>query len=131
MTGGIIANWSMMTADPFKTRKTINVGSSQYIYYSLRQLEAAGLTQLDRLPVSIRILLEMVLRNCNQRDVLEQDVRNLAAWQPAASERPSFPFKPGRVLLQDFTGVPAIVDLAAMRDAMAKLGGDPKRINPL
>ncbi len=120
-----------MATDPFKTRKTLKVGNSQYIYYSLRQLEADGLTRLDRLPLSIRILLEMVLRNVNQTDVFEQDVRNLAAWQPVAAERPPIPFKPGRVLLQDFTGVPAIVDLAAMRDAMAKLGGDPKKINPL
>src|SRR3989304_3455775 len=120
-----------MSADPFKTRKTLKVGSSPYVYYSLRQLEADGLTQLDRLPISIRILLETVLRNCNQADVFEQDVRNLAAWKPEAAVRAAIPFKPGRVLLQDFTGVPAIVDLAAMRDAMAKLGGDPKKINPL
>ena len=120
-----------MSADPFKTRKTLKVGSSPYVYYSLRQLEADGLTQLDRLPISIRILLETVLRNCNQADVFEQDVRNLAAWKPEAAVRAAIPFKPGRVLLQDFTGVPAIVDLAAMRDAMAKLGSDPKKINPL
>ena len=120
-----------MATDPFKSRKTLRVGNSQYIYYSLRQLEADGLTQLERLPISIRILLEMVLRNLNQTDVFEQDVRNLAAWQPSGAERTPIPFKPGRVLLQDFTGVPAIVDLAAMRDAMAKLGGDPKKINPL
>ncbi|MEX2161181.1 MAG: aconitate hydratase AcnA [Anaerolineales bacterium] len=119
-----------MPADLFATRQTLLVNQLDYVYYSLRKLEAAGLTKLDRLPFSIRILLEAVLRNCNNIDVFEQDVRNLAAWQPRAAERAAMPFKPGRVLLQDFTGVPTIVDLAAMRDAMAKLGGDPKKVNP-
>ena len=120
-----------MATDHFKTRQTLRVGNTQYAYYSLRKLEAGGLTKLERLPFSIRILLESLLRNCNNVDVFEQDVRNLAAWQPNSAKRTPIPFKPGRVLLQDFTGVPAIVDLAAMRDAMAKLGGDPKKINPL
>ncbi|HEY4717763.1 MAG TPA: hypothetical protein VIH14_02000, partial [Anaerolineales bacterium] len=104
-----------MATDHFKTRQTLRVGNTQYAYYSLRKLEAGGLTKLERLPFSIRILLESLLRNCNNVDVFEQDVRNLAAWQPNSAKRTPIPFKPGRVLLQDFTGVPAIVDLAAMR----------------
>ena len=116
--------------DIFNSRKTLNVGNTQYTYYDLHKLEDSGLTKLEKLPFSIRILLELVLRNCNNEDIFEEDVRNLAGWLPNAANRPPMPFKPGRVLLQDFTGVPAIVDLAAMRDAMAKLGGDPKKINP-
>jgi aconitate hydratase len=120
-----------MAADQFKTRKNLKLNNKTYTYYSLRKLEADGLTNLDRLPFSIRVLLEAVLRNCNGLDVFEQDVHNLANWQPRTKERPPMPFKPGRVLLQDFTGVPTIVDLAAMREAVAKQGGDPKKINPL
>jgi aconitate hydratase len=120
-----------MAKDFFKTLTTLKVKQDNYSIYSLKRLEAAGLTQLDRLPFSIRILLEAALRGCNNIDILEQDVRNLAAWQPVVDKRPPMPFKPARVLLQDFTGVPTIVDLAAMRAAVARLGGDPKRINPL
>ncbi|UYN92663.1 MAG: aconitate hydratase AcnA [Anaerolineales bacterium] len=119
-----------MTRDFFDTRSTLSVGPKTYTFYSLRKLEAAGLTQLDRLPFSMRIMLEAALRGCNNVDILEEDVRNLAAWQPRVEQRGAMPFKPARVLLQDFTGVPTIVDLAAMRDAVAKLGGDPKKINP-
>jgi aconitate hydratase len=108
---------------------TLKVGQNNYKYYSLRKLEADGLTRLDKLPFSIRILLEAALRGCNNLDIFEQDVRNLAGWQPKG-ERLPMPFKPGRVLLQDFTGVPTIVDLAAMRAAVARMGGDPARINP-
>ncbi|MCW5888375.1 MAG: aconitate hydratase AcnA, partial [Anaerolineales bacterium] len=119
-----------MTTDFFNTRSTLSVGPKTYTFYSLKKLEAAGLTQLDKLPFSMRIMLEAALRGCNNVDILEQDVRNLAAWQPRTEKRGAMPFKPARVLLQDFTGVPTIVDLAAMRDAVAALGGDPKKINP-
>jgi len=119
-----------MTTDFFNTRSTLSIGPKTYTYYSLKKLQAAGLTQLDKLPFSIRIMLEAALRGCNNIDILEQDVRNLAAWQPRTDKRGAMPFKPARVLLQDFTGVPTIVDLAAMRDAVAALGGDPKKINP-
>jgi len=118
-----------MKKDLFTARKSLKLDSSQYTFYSLRKLEADGLTQLDKLPFSIRILLEAALRGCNNVDILEQDVRNLAGWKPQG-ERLPMPFKPGRVLLQDFTGVPTIVDLAAMRAAVARLGGDPAKINP-
>ena len=76
-------------------------------------------------------MLEGLLRQCNEREITRQDVINLAGWQAKAADRPAMPFKPARVVMQDFTGVPAVVDLAAMRSAMARLGGDPKKINPL
>jgi aconitate hydratase len=96
----------------------------------LDALERAGLGRMAALPYSIRILLENVLRNVDGATVLEDHVRALAAWNPATRAEKEVPFKPARVLLQDFTGVPALVDLAAMRSAMQRLGGDPQRINP-
>jgi len=117
--------------DPFDARDTFDTGSGPAGIYRLTRLEDAGLATIAALPFSIRVLLESVLRNCDGREVTEADVRNLAGWTAAARVRPEVPFKPARVLLQDFTGVPALVDLAAMRSAIARLGGDPKRINPL
>ncbi|HEX6033945.1 MAG TPA: aconitate hydratase AcnA, partial [Anaerolineales bacterium] len=93
-------------------------------------LEKAGLTNLKTLPFSIRVVLEAALRQCNDKEITQTDVKNIAAWTPK-SLRPGIPFLPARVVLQDFTGVPAVVDLAAMRSAVARLGGDPKKINPL
>jgi len=115
---------------PFNARDQFETGGGQAGIYRLAKLEEAGLCQVSRLPYSIRVLLESVLRNCDGRAVTEEDVRNLAAWSPTAKPV-EVPFKPARVLLQDFTGVPAVVDLAAMRSAMQRLGGDPKLINPL
>src|SRR3972149_5471528 len=92
--------------------------------------EQAGLTQLDRLPFSIRLLLESVLRQVDGRRIRSQDVQAVAAWAPGLIDRPEIPFLPARVLMQDFTGVPAVVDLAAMRAALARFGGDPRQINP-
>jgi aconitate hydratase len=120
-----------MSHDPFNTRRILDVKSGRYTIYSLKALEEAGLTQLDRLPYSIRILLETVLRQVNGREVTQQDVIALAGWQAQAENSPNIPFKPMRVIMQDFTGVPAVVDLAAMRSALNRLGGDPERINPL
>lgn len=120
-----------MLLDYFGAKATLNTSHGDYTLYRLEALEKQGLTRLDRLPFSIRIMLEAVLRQCNEREITFQDVINLAAWQPRAAERPALPFKPARVIMQDFTGVPAVVDLAAMRSAMARLGGDPKKINPL
>lgn len=117
--------------DPFNARTPLVGGPEGVSYYRLQQLEEDGLGQISKLPFSIRVLLESVLRNCDGYIVREEDVRNLAAWDaknPAAVE---IPFMPARVVLQDFTGVPCVVDLAAMRDGMKALGGDPKRINPL
>ncbi len=117
--------------DPFGAKATINVGSNAITIYRLDALERGGFTQLSPLPISIRILLESVLRNTDGNLVREEDVLNLAAWQPHDKARHALPFKPGRVLLQDFTGVPAIVDFAALRSAMHRMGGDPQKINPL
>src|SRR5512138_2096763 len=119
--------------DPFRARSSLTVGDREYVIYRLDALEKAGLTDLKRLPFSIRIMLEAALRQCNGREITEDDVRHIATWTPAAagSGRPGIPFLPARVIMQDFTGVPAVVDLAAMRAAVARLGGDPKKINPL
>ena len=121
-----------MTKDYFKSRSVLDVGNKKYTVYHLDALEKAGLTKLRRLPFSIRIMLEAALRQCNQAEITQEDVVNIAAWTPAPSgSRPGIPFLPARVVMQDFTGVPAVVDLAAMRAAVARLGGNPKKINPL
>jgi aconitate hydratase len=116
--------------DFFNARDVLKVGDRQYVIYRLDALENAGLTRLQRLPFSIRIVLEAALRQCNDKEITQTDVRNIAAWTPTGV-RPGIPFLPARVVMQDFTGVPAVVDLAAMRSAVARLGGDPKKINPL
>ena len=116
--------------DLFKSRDVLTVGKKKYVYFRLDALEKAGLTQLSKLPYSIRIVLEAALRQCNDREITQADVKNIASWTPKGA-RPGIPFLPGRVVMQDFTGVPAVVDLAAMRAAVARLGGDPKKINPL
>ena len=117
--------------DPFQTRDTFNTGSGTVGVYRLERLEKQGLGVVSRLPFSIRVLLEAVLRNCDGYQVTEADVRALAAWNAHAPAKVEIPFKPARVVLQDFTGVPCVVDLAAMRSAMKRLGGNPKKINPL
>jgi aconitate hydratase len=120
-----------MLTKPFQAMDILRTSAGDYKYFRLDRLEQAGLTQLSHLPYSIRILLESILRQCSEVEITRQDVINLAGWKPKTTERPSLPFKPGRVVMQDFTGVPAVVDLAAMRAALARLGGDPKKINPL
>ena len=125
-----------MQEDFFRARAILRVGKKEYVFHRLGALEELHLTHLKRLPFSIRILLEAALRQCNNKEITQDDVKNIAAWTPLPSPlkgggRPGIPFLPARVIMQDFTGVPAIVDLAAMRAAMARLGGDPKRINPL
>jgi aconitate hydratase len=117
--------------DPFAARDTFSTGSGQAGIYRLSKLEEAGLGAISQLPISIRVLLEAVLRNCDGYVVSEQDVKALAAWNAASPAKLEIPFKPARVVLQDFTGVPCVVDLAAMRAAMKQLGGDPTKINPL
>jgi aconitate hydratase len=117
--------------DPFNARDTFRGPNGDIGFYSLKKLEAQGLGNISRLPFSIRILLEAVLRNCDGYVVNQDDVRNLAQWNAASPAPVEVPFMPARVVLQDFTGVPCIVDLAAMRDGMKVLGGDPKKINPL
>src|SRR5687768_11284104 len=100
-------------------------------FYSLPQLEKAGLGRISRLPVSIRLILESVLRNVDGKRITERDVRTLAGWKANAERTEEIPFMVARVLLQDFTGVPLLVDLAAMRSAAKKAGSDPKIIEPL
>jgi aconitate hydratase len=120
-----------MPEDYFGTRRLIKTASSDYHIYSLLELERRGLIQLDRIPFSIRIMLESLLRQCNQIEIKREDVMNLAGWQPQSANRLSLPYRPARVIMQDFTGVPAVVDLAAMRSAVKRMGGDPNKINPL
>jgi aconitate hydratase len=117
--------------DPFGTVSPLKTPQGTIEYYSLARLAAKTGTDIGRMPISIKILLESVLRQLNGFDVREEDVRALCAWNAPDSRSREIPFKPARVIMQDFTGVPAIVDLAAMRDAMADLGGDPQRINPV
>ena len=116
--------------DLFKTRQTFNTGSGTGYLYSLSALRDQGYPGIDRLPFSIKVLLECALRNCDGFLVEKSDVAKLANYDPKNPAQVEIPFMPARVLLQDFTGVPAVVDLAAMRSAMARLGGDPEEINP-
>src|SRR6185436_4132370 len=114
------------------SRQTFDVGDgSKGTFYSLPALEQAGLGKISRLPVSIRIVLESVLRNCDGKKVTEEHVRELAAWKPVADRVDEIPFVVARVVLQDFTGVPLLADLAAMRNVAKELGRNPKTIEPL
>jgi len=115
----------------FQSKSTLETRQGTVAYFELAALERAGLGKLDRLPYSIRVLLESALRNVDGHIVTEEDVRTLAGWSPDGAHKVEIPFLPGRVVLQDFTGVPCVVDLAAMRAAMKRLGGDPRKINPL
>jgi len=114
----------------FGARAWFDTGSGRAAVYRLDRLEKAGLGSVSRLPFSIKVLLEAVLRHCDGDLVTEEDVAALAGWKAEKPVAREVPFKPARVILQDFTGVPAVVDLAAMRSAMKRLGGDPDRINP-
>ncbi|MBA2254456.1 MAG: aconitate hydratase AcnA [Chloroflexi bacterium] len=114
--------------DPLGARASLALRAGSVRYY---RLDRAGVPDLGRVPVTVKVLLENVIRNAGRGIVDGDDVRTLAAWRPGEPAEAEVPFLPARVLLQDFTGVPAVVDLAAMRDAMATLGGDPARINPL
>src|SRR3982750_1218770 len=114
----------------FETRSTIRVGSKDYEIYRLDALDRQGIST-KHLPYSMRILLENLLRTEDGRNVRKEDIRALASWNSSSKPDKEIAFTPSRVLLQDFTGVPAVVDLAAMRDAMRRLGGDPASINPL
>ena len=118
----------MQDHNPFASRTRLGDGVD---YFSLEALEKAGLGAVSQLPFSLKVLLESVLRHCDGRLIREQDVAALAAWQPRGGNTAEIPFMPARVLLQDFTGVPALVDLAAMRSACARFGKDPARVEPL
>src|SRR5881394_3606135 len=116
--------------DTFKSRGTLAVGGRTYTIYRLSALQAK-FPGIAKLPYSLRILLENLLRTEDGEAVTAADIEALARWNAKAKPSKEIQFTPGRVLLQDFTGVPCVVDLAAMRDAMKKKGGDPKKINPL
>ncbi len=117
--------------DPFKARQTLKTAHGTYTYFSLDALKKAGIGHVDKLPYSIKVLLESMLRNLDGFIVTADDVSGMANWNAKSPAKEEIPFMPGRVVLQDFTGVPCVVDLAAMRDAMKKLGGNPNAINPL
>jgi len=120
----------MPNNDHFGTKEKLILQKDSVTFYSLSKLEKEGLGQISRMPYSMRIILEAVLRQCDGKIVKPIDVENLAHWDPEHFKAVEIPYRPARVLLQDFTGVPAVVDLAALRSAMQRLGGDPKRINP-
>jgi aconitate hydratase len=115
----------------FGARTTFDTGSGTAYMYSLPKLADMGYPGIHRLPFSLKVLLEAVLRTCDNYSVTEEDVKKLANYNPQQPVDEEIPFKPARVVLQDFTGVPAVVDLAALRSAMARMGGDPKKINPI
>jgi aconitate hydratase len=121
---------AMTSLDSFRCCKTLKAGGKTYAYYSLPTAERNGLKGTSRLPFSMKVLLENLLRNEDGRTVTKDDIKAFAEWLKTKTSDHEFAFRPARVLMQDFTGVPAVVDLAAMRDAMENLGGDPKKINP-
>lgn len=122
----------MASLDSFKCRKTLTVGTKKYVYYSLKAAEKNGLAGISKLPFSMKVLLENLLRFEDGRSVTKADIEAVAAWlDDKGKAGKEIGFRPARVLMQDFTGVPAVVDLAAMRDGVVALGGDPKKINPL
>ena len=118
--------------DSFNSRKTLKTGDAEYVYYDLVEAEKNGLTGIAQLPYSMKVLLENLLRNEDGRSVTKESIQAVAGWLTDRGKAGvEIAYRPARVLMQDFTGVPAVVDLAAMRDAMASLGGDPQKINPL
>jgi len=122
-------SFSSSKPNPYQSTVTnLKIDGKDYKYYSLPKLSDP---RLNKLPYSIRVLLESAVRNCDEFNVKQNDVRKILDWEINAPKSIEIPFKPARVILQDFTGVPCVVDLAAMRDAMKKLGGDPNKINPL
>ncbi|WP_306119018.1 MULTISPECIES: aconitate hydratase AcnA [unclassified Roseitalea] len=122
----------MSSIDSFNCRRTLDVGGKAYTYFSLAEAEKNGLDGISRLPFSMKVLLENLLRNEDGRSVTKADIQAVAAWlDDRGTAGYEIAYRPARVLMQDFTGVPAVVDLAAMRDAMVNLGGDPEKINPL
>ena len=121
---------AISAGNSFKTRDTLNVGAQAFLIHRLEFLEKQGVSTLAKLPFSFRVLLENLLRFEDGRSVHPEDIRALAGWTPNAAQK-EIAFMPARVLLQDFTGVPAVVDFATMREAMKRMGGNPKRINPL
>ena len=120
----------MSLPNPFNTLQTFSANGASHQFYSLPALEKAGF-KVSRLPVSIRLVLESLLRNCDGKRVAEPAIRDLAGWGAKAPRTEEIPFVVARIVLQDFTGVPLLVDLAAMRAAVARMGKNPKIIEPL
>ena len=121
----------MKSKNSFGTRQSFTVEGKKYSYFSLPTLADSDFKAVQNLPYSLKVLLENLLRFEDDRSVTAADITALANWQPNSGLETEIAFRPARVLMQDFTGVPAVVDLAAMRDAMVKMGGDPNRVNPL
>ncbi|MEM1200650.1 MAG: aconitase family protein, partial [Pseudomonadota bacterium] len=121
----------MTSLDSFNCRRKMTVGRKTYEYFNLKVAEKNGLKNASKLPFSLKVLLENLLRHEDGRTVTKKDIKAVASWVRKKTSDHEIAFRPARVLMQDFTGVPAVVDLAAMRDAMSKLGGNPKKINPL
>ncbi len=119
------------TTNPLGARATLALAHGSVAYYQLRALAGHGVSGIDRLPFTVKVLLENLLRNSGGGLISDDDVLRLARWTPGSDQSQEFPFFPARVVLQDFTGVPAVVDLAAMRDALSRMGGNPKLINPM
>jgi len=117
--------------DSFGARDTFDTGNGKAVIYRLSALERAGIASIERLPYSIRVLLEAALRQVDGFEITDEAIATIANWGPQTAGTAEIPFKPARVVLQDFTGVPSIVDLAALRNAMARLGGNPRRVNPV
>ncbi|HJL16975.1 MAG TPA: aconitate hydratase AcnA [Sandaracinaceae bacterium LLY-WYZ-13_1] len=120
-----------MSNDSFGSRATLEIGGQSIDVFRLDALKKAGVGHVDKLPYSIKVLLENLLRNEDGKSVTKADIEAVASWDPKAEPSTEIAYRPARVLLQDFTGVPAVVDLAAMREAFADMGGDPNRVNPL
>ena len=121
----------MNNQDSFKSRKFFQIGKKKYLYYSLKEAQKNGLKNINRLPFSLRILLENLLRNEDGNEVKKKDIISINSWIKNRKSKNEIAFNPARILMQDFTGVPAVVDLASMREAIEKRGGDAKKINPL
>ncbi|WP_202081329.1 aconitate hydratase AcnA [Caldalkalibacillus salinus] len=121
----------MATNDQYKVKSSFQVNGKDYAYYSLPKVEEQGLGPISKLPFSIRVLLEAAVRQYDGTAITKEHVQQIASWADDQEKNKEIPFKPARIVLQDFTGVPAVVDLAAMRSTMAKVGGDPDEINPL
>ena len=120
----------MAGKDFFNARDTFDTGSGEAVIYRIAALEEQGVANVARLPFSIKVLLEAALRQADGFEITEENVKTIANWGPETAGKVEIPFKPARVILQDFTGVPSVVDLAALRSAMARLGGDPQKVNP-
>ena len=118
--------------DTAKTRKTLTVGNQSVAYYSIPAAESAGLGDFSRLPAALKVVLENMLRFEDGKTVSVDDIKAFSTWADQGGKNPrEIAYRPARVLMQDFTGVPAVVDLAAMRDGLVALGGDAQKINPL